>query len=286
MEIAILFAIVAILVLLFIWPKPSDSTAIVSLVKEPHQFETWFRYHKDQMGIKKFYIFLDDENETIGVSDPSLILIQNWKDRLGFKWNDSTDEPTNRNEKQRLAFEEAQRMAAKDDIQWLVHIDSDELLYGDPPSRVFENSRADSFKIKNWEMAPDDFNYKNCFKEGKKFHTEHGKYIAYINGKSACRVGKGAWGGPHDLFSEFEYEIPEEDLKVLHYPSCNLSETMKRAKQYGNFENTEGRWSEHHKATRDVLASCSENCDQKALEQFKKRMADDASATLDVKFVS
>jgi len=286
MEIILIVVILVLLVLLAIWPKPDNSVAIVSLIKDPHQFETWFNYHKFQMKIDKFYIFTDEPDEKLGVTDPSLILIQNWKDRLGFKWDDTKDEPANRNEKQRLAFEEAQRMAEADGVEWLIHIDSDELLHGTPPADVFSKIKSNSFKIKNWEMAPDSADYKNCFIEGSKFHTNVNKYIAYINGKSACRVGEGTWGGPHDIHSSGStHEIYEDDLKVLHYPSCNISETMKRANQYGKFKDDSAGWSQHHKETRDVLTTCEENCPIKAREQFQKRMADGESTELTLKFV-
>ena len=90
MELALLGAILALLVLigLLVWTQPRHKTAIVSLVKDPHAFETWVTYHKTKMGIDKFYIFLDDDNETLSFDDPALDVRRNWKDQLGFKFND------------------------------------------------------------------------------------------------------------------------------------------------------------------------------------------------------
>jgi len=61
---------------------------------------------------------------------------------------------------------------------------------------------------------------------------------------------------------------------VLHYPSCNIEETLKRARQYGNFKDDSAGWSIHHRETRDALVDCSgEDCEARAREVFTKRMA-------------
>jgi hypothetical protein len=274
MEIALLLAIVIILAILIL--NRSGTLAIVSLVKSPHAFETWFNYHKKIMGVDRFYIFMDDDRENLGLSDPSLILIKNWKDRLGYQFNSKIDEPANVRVRQDLIVREGMRMAEADNIKYIVHIDSDELLYGPrPAAKTFARYSAGAFHMKNSEMAPDRKDYKNCFLEGTYFHKDPSKFIAYGNGKAGGVVGKSEPRGPHRFESKFSgvVEIPEEDLKILHYPSCNIEETMKRAKNYGNFEDDSARWSEHHKETRDLLANCDQNCRDKAEAQFEKRMA-------------
>jgi len=230
------------------------------------------------MGIDKFYVFLDDDDEKFNYSHPDLILIQNWKDRVGFKWDDSKDEPLNRNEKQRLAFEEGSRMAQIDGIDYIIHIDSDELLYGNYPSQVFQ-SRPDAgaFHFQNEELAPDRTDYKNCFLEGVRFHSDKSRFTAYGNGKAAGVVGEAEWNGPHYLNANKTAEIPSEELKVLHYPSCNLDETQKRAKQYGSFTEKSGKWSENHKKNRELNGCIGFECQQKAEEIFSERMADENS---------
>lgn len=272
MEGAIVLALILVVILVALWYTSWPKVCIVSLVKDPHHFQTWIDHHKT---IAKFYIFMDDDNEEFGVTDHRLILIRNWKDRLGFKWNNEKDEPANRNEKQRLAFEEGSRMAQQDGIRYIVHIDSDELLYGPTsPAEVFSrypNSHA--FHFKNEELAPDREDYQNCFKEGTKFHSDPTRFTAYGNGKSAGVAGMCTWFGPHFVKGQNAKEIPPEELRVLHYPSCNLQETIKRAKQYGKFQDNSAGWSEHHKETRDALVDCEDTCELKARDQFKKRMA-------------
>jgi len=279
MEVVLLLAFLAIVVFLtfVVLSQTNDhKLAVVSLVKSPHAFETWFKYHKEIMGVNKFYIFMDDENEKLEVNDPSLIVDQNWKDRLGYQFDSKIDEPANVRVKQDLIVREGMRMAEADNMKYIVHIDSDELLYGPrPASQTFARYSESSFHMKNIEMAPDRKDYKNCFLEGTYFHGDPTKFIAYGNGKAGGVIGKSEPNGPHQFKSHSGgvAEIPEDDLKILHYPSCNIEETMKRAKNYGNFKDDSAGWSTHHKETRDVLANCDQNCKDKAEAQFEKRMA-------------
>lgn len=263
-----------IILAILVFTQPTAKTAIVSLVKDPHAFETWIRYHKDKMGIDKFYIFLDDDSELTDFKDPSVEFHRNWKDRLGFKFNSQIDEPANVRVKQDIIVTEGNRLAQKDGITYLVHIDSDELLYGpNPPGKVFSEYPADAFHMKNSEMAPDRKDYKNCFLEGTWFHGDPSKFIAYGNGKGAGVVGQSEPHGPHNFKGNRVVEIPEDQLKVLHYPSCNIEETLKRAKNYGKFQDNSAGWSTHHKETRDALTTCGTDCKERAEAQFEKRMA-------------
>lgn len=272
-------------VLLYLWHlnESRDRVAIVSLVKEPHNIQTWVDHHKNRMNVDQFYIFADDDSEDLGISDPKVQVVKNWKGRLGYQWDNSVDEPTNRNEKQRLAFNEAQRMAQQDGIQYLVHIDSDELLWGQDPATVFSRyPGSTSFHMKNEELAPDRMDYTNCFVEGKKFHSDPARFTAYGNGKAAGMVGQCQWHGPHYLKGQNTKELSEDELRVLHYPSCNITETLKRARQYGNFKDDSAGWSEHHKETRDALATCDADCEARAREVFTKRMATSSYKTIDI----
>jgi hypothetical protein len=60
----VLLALTVVLVLALIlflnWRRPK--VCIVSLVKDPHQFQSWLDHHKT---IDKFYIFMDDDAEEL-----------------------------------------------------------------------------------------------------------------------------------------------------------------------------------------------------------------------------
>ena len=282
MELALLFLLAVGVLLALVWFRNRRSrVAIVSLVKEPHAIQTWVDYHKFRMKIDRFYIFADDDNEDLGVMDPAVMIIKNWKDRLGYTWNPDLDEPANVRVRQELAFQEGCRLAQKEGIKYIVHIDSDELLWGDEPAVVFDRyPDSSAFHMRNEELAPDRMDYTNCFLEGHKFHSDPRRYTAYGNGKAAGRVGQCQWHGPHYILGQNLKEIPDTELRVLHYPSCNVSETLKRARQYGNFQDNSAGWSDHHKATRDALWDCGTECEKRAREVFSKRMADESSKTI------
>ena len=55
MELVLLGAILILLIIIgvVIFRQPRHKTAIVSLVKDPHAFETWITYHKEKMKIDK-----------------------------------------------------------------------------------------------------------------------------------------------------------------------------------------------------------------------------------------
>lgn len=284
MEVFLIILLACALLGLWYLNESRPKVAIVSLVKEPHAMQTWVDHHKNRMKIDKFYIFADDDQEDLGLADPSVQVVKNWKGRLGYTWDSNIDEPANVRVRQELVFNEALRMAKQDNVKFLIHIDSDELLMGDTPAEVFERyPDSTSFHMKNEELAPDRMDYQNCFLEGQKFHSDPTKYTAYGNGKAAGRVGECAWHGPHYISGKNSKELPEDELKVLHYPSCNIQETLKRARQYGKFKDDSAGWSAHHKETRDALAECSgDECDSRAREVFQKRMADSSSKFIDI----
>ena len=270
LEVALITCLALVFVSLWYMNEKRDRVAIVSLVKEPHNMDTWISHHRDRMNIDRFYLFADDDDEDFG----DVQVVKNWKGRLGYSWDSNLDEPANVRVRQELVFNEGQRLAQQDGIKYLVHIDSDELLWGRDPATVFSKySDSTSFHMKNEELAPDRMDYKNCFLEGTKFHSDPSRFTAYGNGKAAGVVGKCSWFGPHYLKGQNTKELSDNELRVLHYPSCNIHETMKRARQYGDFKDDSAGWSAHHKETRDALTNCGEECESRAREVFTKRMA-------------
>jgi len=285
MELALLtaFALFLFVIGVLVLNQVGPQTAIVSLVKDPHAFKTWVQYHQDKMKIARFYIFLDEDSENLGQFGSSVEFYRNWKSRLGYTHDSTIDEPANVRVKQDLIVREGLRLAQKDGIKYLVHIDSDELLYGPrPASEVFARYSADAFHMQNTELAPDRMDYQNCFIEGRFFHKNPERFIAYGNGKAAGVVGRSIPYGPHNFKGKIVKEIPKEELMVLHYPSCNIEETMKRAQNYGKFKDDSAGWSDHHKETRDALTTCKMDCKERAEIQFKKRMAGTDSYEIDV----
>jgi len=135
-------------------------------------------------------------------------------------------------------------------------------------------------------MAPERDNYVNCFLENKQFRMNGKNYIAYGNGKAAGRTGQVKSNGPHAIIKTFgmenKQEVDQMDLVVLHYVSCNLDETVKKYKTYGNFKNDQWEWAQYHLDARDTMNACNEDCKDKAKKLFEKRMKKDDDEIIEV----
>lgn len=246
-----------------------------SLMKEPHQLETWIKYHK-RIGVSKIYIYWDDlENEPpISNDDIEVFVLTNeFLTSIGYNEDPNWDVPHQVMEKQSVIVNHA---LSQPGTNWIFHIDSDELLY--PTSSSLESIMetidpdVDTCVINNYELAPDHENYKNCFVEGTKFRRGQ-NMVAYGNGKGCGRSGFSESFGPHRFTSKRgarEYQIPDDQLKLLHYASCNLEEYMKKYKQNGKFSDDIWGWAEHHRKSRDVLTTCEskEACTKQARDMF------------------
>ena len=122
-------------------------------------------------------------------------------------------------------------MCKKMQIDWLFHLDDDELLH-------FESSwesiaakiptHVDCLVINNVEAVPDDSTADfSCI---RRFAVVQDAFLSYVNGKSAGRVGRAEQCGPHRFTGE-EYLVSLEDAMILHFESCPFRYAMHRIQQ-------------------------------------------------------
>jgi hypothetical protein len=239
---------------------------IATTVKNPHQLNDWIKYHL-KIGFTKLYIVFDDENENTNyiINNSSVVIFKNddnWKKEL-LKLPGMDNFKTDKKEvmsRQILNFANVRNYAQKDGIEWLLHIDADELFYPSNSSldTIF-NNKYDSISFQNLEMIPDKDNYDNCFKEGVNFKINPGIFNAYSNGKSAVKVNSIAViGGVHNFFGGND---TRSDIgKILHYPSCNFNEYVNKYKILGKFDD---KWWDSvqipfkfHTESRDLINEC------------------------------
>lgn len=268
--------ILTVVILFFLHSAPTHLVGIASLMKDPHQLDTWIKHHK-KIGVSKMYIYWDGESEP-PKGDSSVkfyVMTPEFLEENRYRVEPDWDNPTKWNEKQRIAVEHAM---SQGEVQWMFHIDADELLH---PSTSLDEVMSDipedvdTCVINNYELAPDHENYKNCFVEGTKFRRGS-NMVAYGNGKSCGRVGFSEPFGPHRCKSTRggqEYTFPDDKLILLHYVSCNLEEYMKKYEMYGKFTDDIWGWAEHHRKSRDVLTTCEskEACTSKARDMFLEK---------------
>jgi len=262
----------------------NNKIGIVTTVKNPHQLKEWIKYHLD-IGISKIYIVADDLNEDFKLEPDSRVTIyknnNEWREQaksieyLKMFYNKYDEEVMSR---QILNFANV-RNIVKNDVEWLLHIDCDELLYleGKSLEEVF-NVREDIIKFENYEMIPNHDSYQNCFREGTKFKTNKSKYIAYSNGKSALKVKTDAIiTGVHGFMGGTTYN--SNVGKILHYPSCNFDEYFKKYKILGQFSD---KWwgiidipIKFHLESRDLINSCKNmdnNCVKKIRQYYNEEL--------------
>ena len=269
----VILKIVLIIGLLYLIVKSNETyennetnIGIVTTVKNPHQINDWVNYHLNK-GIKKIYIISDDPNENLKINpDNRVVIFKNnseWREKL--KNIDYLRKFYNKYDKevmsrQILNFAHVRDITRNTNLNWLLHIDCDELFYleGKDLNQIF-NDNYDIIRFKNYEMIPENDNYQNCFREGTKFLTNKTKYIAYSNGKSAVKINSDAIiAGVHGFMGGRTLE--SENGKILHYPSCNFEEYIRKYKILENFED---KWwgvvdipIKFHLESRDLINSC------------------------------
>jgi len=283
---------------------PTNKIGIVTTVKNPHQLNDWITYHL-KIGFNKLYIVFDDENEDTNyiINNDNIQIFKNdnnWKKELTQLPNmkyyvNDTKEVMSR---QIANFENARNYAKKDNIDWLLHIDADELFYdeNDDLNTIFDN-KYDIINFQNLEMIPDRDNYDNCFKEGVNFKINPRIFNAYSNGKSAVKVNSGATiAGVHDFVGGTK--TFSNVGKILHYPSCNFNEYINKYKILGKFDD---KWwnsvkipFKFHTESRDLITECSSRelngevnaCENSVKEYYNKsNVLNDSYNKNDIKII-
>jgi len=240
---------------------------ISTTVKNPHMLNDWIKYHLN-IGFEKLYIVFDDEDEdtSLIIKNPKVQIFKNdtnWKQQISKLPNmdqyiNDTKEVMSR---QITNFTNVRNYAEKDDIDWLLHIDGDELFYPEMHNlnSIF-NKNADSITFQNLEMIPKIDNYDNCFRQGIDFKINPGIFNAYSNGKSAVKViSPAVIAGVHSFYGGKQYV--SSIGKILHYPSCNFNEYVSKYKILGKFED---KWwnsvqipFKFHTESRDIITECA-----------------------------
>lgn len=205
-------------------PKYNSNIGIVSMIKEPKNIDTWLEKHRT-LGIKHFYIRLEETPDledylesqpdvTLQVGNSTGVNEYDEKQRRQYKWVNQS-------------FELAKLDG--NNVQWLIHIDGDEILRGDLKKVQDLPEDVRTFWIQNIEAKFDKIPGKedNCFNASKfaKCGTKDSGCVSYANGKSGGRVASDvSCFGCHRMKSKLEKNesIKLEGLEVEHYESCDF----------------------------------------------------------------
>jgi hypothetical protein len=208
---------------------PKSKIAIACLMRKPIDLAEWLKHHRD-IGIVKFYIRLEDSPTFADYLDiqPDVSYISSESDKDG---NNYETLQTRQGEYVNKCLQDA----AVEGIDWIFHIDADELLHGDLSFLDDLDAKYKCIKIQNAEAIFDE-GQDSCF-AAKRFLKCHAgaPCKSYVNGKAAGRVHQGVFlNGPHAFAyngsgndgeaggSNYTYDVPFEKLHLLHYDACTF----------------------------------------------------------------
>ena len=119
----------------------------------------------------------------------------------------------------------------KDDIDWLILIDGDEILDGDLDEIRKLPRDVGTFWMQNYEAVYDKIpqNSDSCFAASKFVDCSKEICASYANGKGGGRVGASKSNGPH----RFTSTLKEVQLKMIvkHYESCDFDQYIAKYKR-------------------------------------------------------
>lgn len=264
---------------------------------------SFLRYHL-QLGIDRIYVYFDDPNDgdlaIVAQLDPRVTAIPcdaalrgRWRDEALVYRNQKDHIESEVMARQVLNADLALRQALAEGIDWLVHIDGDELLWfqDTPPAELFGQLTRDGVEhvcFKNLEATPeteevgDYFREVTLFKKSKHILPPARKpkalpFIAYDSGKGAVRVREGVIPFGVHAFSHVKGPIRgefSEDGFVLHYPSCGFSRYWEKYELLGKFQDKFFGETpipfDFHLLSRDVVTSGDR---ERALDLYRSRVA-------------
>jgi hypothetical protein len=120
----------------------------------------------------------------------------------------------------------------KDNIDWLILIDGDEILEGDLDEIRKLPRTAGTFWMQNYEAVYDKIpkDTDNCFIGSKFVNCSKGMCASYANGKGGGRVGVSKANGCHRFKSNLK-EVKLKSLIVKHYESCDFDQYIAKYKR-------------------------------------------------------
>jgi hypothetical protein len=182
-------------------PAPGSTKPVAAglalLTRKPLHFEWWLHYHIT-LGISHFFIHIEDTPELVPFlqTEPyrSLVTISEKADGGAFKDNYWTLQ-----DRQRAHVNSSLAKCRERGIDYLFHVDDDELIWLDKPFRDIVASApkgTTNLMFPNLEAIPTALDPGNYFEHIHSFTKK--RMLAYVNGKPAGRtLSTVKLDGPH-----------------------------------------------------------------------------------------
>ena len=198
---------------------------IANMMKNPIDLPLWLKYHRN-LGISKFFIRLEDSpswEEYLKDMDDVYMEV-GASDESGNNYTTVID-------RQVTFVNSILRDTQKTkDLDWLIHIDGDELIHGDIDSLMRLSNDIKTVKFVNAEaIFKEPKKRDSCFTATNFLRCDQGAPCkSYVNGKAAGRTNDPNvyLAGCHDFGykgkESANYKMPFETLHVLHFEGCSF----------------------------------------------------------------
>jgi len=210
----VVVALIIILIVLLIVFRRNQKVHIACMMKKPKNIDQWLDHHR-KLGIDSFHIRLEDTPELEGYlrSQPDVSL------EIGE--SSGNNEYT---EKQTRQKEFVDRALEQSNGDWLIHIDSDELVDGNLGSLKNVDPKTRTLVMNNKEAVFKDVPKKedSCFEAARFRDCSVESCAAYGNGKGIGRVAPDVNSNGSHRFKSSGKEETINDLHVLHFESCDF----------------------------------------------------------------
>lgn len=261
----LLYGAIILVLLLFLCmiPERRVKVGIASMMRKPKNIEIWLDHHRS-MGISRFYIRLEDTPELVDFlkNQPDVVLTEGT--------SDGSDEYHRSFTRQNNHVDNSLKIS---DMDWLIHIDSDELLRGDLNEISNLPTTVRTIYMKNKEAVyakiPNDGDI--CF-QAKRFRNcleENSGCVSYVNGKGGGRVDNDvSCNGVHRFKSTFgeEQEREMSSLSVEHYESCDFGQYKSKFKHLAQNTQTDAPFPYY----KESIEAARSNDDEKLRAVFEK----------------
>jgi hypothetical protein len=257
--------------------------AIVTMTKKPIDLQIWIDHHLNKLKVDKIYLRVEESPEVEGIVEKF-----NKQGKINVEYDnrkiDNSDSYYIQMDRQKMFVNKIKEECRKNKIEYLLHIDDDELFYIDKNKynviqdffksihgKVLENNLS-NIHFENIE-AVFQKNKKHCFDTDKFLDCRiRGNCKSYCNGKSATNVNlSGEFFGPHN-FSGKVLNIERNDACVLHFDSACFEKWYQKFENLSHLTSQEKLDSIPFKFYKNSIKLIQEGANKEICEKYWKNM--------------
>ena len=187
------------------------------MVRKPFNFDWWLDYHFS-LGVDYIFLRVEDTPDLKNIVDKYsnvFTIFDNDSNKRNNYWTQMN--------RQKMFINSIKNELIEKKVDWLFHIDSDELICCNNLKSLLESvpNKYDTIHFDNYEAVYDNDDLENPFIQTNRFRFGNSR-ISYRNGKSAARVNQNLRPkGPHKFYGN-RLEMPPIKLVILHYESATF----------------------------------------------------------------